>query len=55
MDLKELEAISDPITNENFILRNGPRSILATFDSFKNKVIRIDKHTAYRISPRNTE
>ena len=55
VDGGEIKCVIDPMANENFILRNGQKSILATFDPFDNKVVRVDKPTAYGIKPRNAE
>ena len=55
VDGGEINCVTDPMANENFILRNGQKSILATFDPFDNKVVRVDKPTAYGIMPRNAE
>ena len=55
VDGGEINCVIDPMANENFILRNGQKSILATFDPFNNKVVRVDKPTAYGIKPRNAE
>ena len=44
-----------PNPNENFILRNGQKSILASFDPFDKKIVQIDKPNAYGIMPRNAE
>ncbi|MBT4370741.1 MAG: PhoH family protein [Candidatus Marinimicrobia bacterium] len=55
VDGGEINCVIDPMANENFILRNGQKSILATFDPFDNKVVRVDKPTAYGIKPRNAE
>ena len=55
IDGGEINCVIDPMANENFILRNGQKSILATFDPFDNKVVRVDKPTAYGIMPRNAE
>ena len=55
VDGGEINCVIDPMANENFILRNGQKSILATFDPFDNKVVRVDKPTAYGIMPRNAE
>ena len=55
VDGGEINCVVDPMANENFILRNGQKSILATFDPFDNKVVRVDKPTAYGIKPRNAE
>ena len=55
VDGGEINCVTDPMANEIFILRNGQKSILATFDPFDNKVVRVDKPTAYGIKPRNAE
>ncbi len=55
IDPKQIKSISEPLPNENFILRNGQNSILATFDPFEKKIIQIKKQTAYGINPRNAE
>ena len=55
MLVEDLESIKQPTANENFILRNGQKSILATFDPFEKKIIRIDRPMAYGIIPRNAE
>jgi PhoH-like ATPase len=43
------------VPNEYLILRNGKKSALATYDSDHALVRRVDKLTAYGISPRNAE
>ena len=55
IDGGEIDCVIDPMANENFILRNGQKSILARFDPFDNKVVRVDKPSAYGIKPRNAE
>ena len=55
VDGGEIDCVIDPMANENFILRNGQKSILARFDPFDNKVVRVDKPKAYGIKPRNAE
>ncbi len=55
VDGGEINCVTDPMANENFILRNGQKSILARFDPFDNKVVRVDMPTAYGIKPRNAE
>ena len=55
IDGGEIKCVIDPMANENFILRNGQKSILATFDPFDNKVVRVDKPSSYGIKPRNAE
>ncbi len=46
---KELEP------NEYLILRNPRRSALAVFDSYSQKIKRVDKNQVYGITPRNAE
>ena len=53
--IDQLQSIKNPLPNENFILRNGEKSILVTFDPFKEKIVQIDTQTAYGIIPRNAE
>ena len=45
----------DPKPNENFILRNGSKSALATYRSDIDSYIRVEKSKCYGISPRNAE
>jgi len=54
-DINQLKSISSPLPNENYILRNGQKSVLATFDPFEEKIIQITNQTAYGINPRNAE
>ena len=55
IDVAGLDSVTNPIANENFILRNGQKSILAAYDPFESKIVRVDKPTAYGIEPRNAE
>ncbi len=50
-----LPDITEPIANENFILRSGTRSFLATYNSQEKKFVRIDRVSASGIQPRNAE
>lgn len=50
-----LSQIDEPIANENFILRNGSKSALATYHSPNQTYSRVEKQKAYGISPRNSE
>ena len=50
-----LPNLTDPLANENFIFRNDQKSVLATYDPFEKKIIRVNKTEAYGISPRNAE
>jgi PhoH-like ATPase len=47
--------ITDPVANENFIIRNGSRSVLATYLAAEPAFVRVEKITAYGIKPRNAE
>ena len=47
--------VISPIANENFILRSGSRSVLATYDATNRLLHRIDKLGASGIMPRNAE
>ena len=42
VDIEDLDAVIDPQANENFILRNGQKSILAAFDPFDEKIVQIN-------------
>ena len=55
VEIEGVTAIKAPLANENFILRNGQKSVLAAYDPFENKIVRVDKPTAYGIIPRNAE
>ncbi len=55
VDCNFLPEIKNPTANENFILRNGKKSLLAIFDPFENKIIRINPQKAYDIIPKNAE
>jgi len=50
-----LDFISKPIANENFVLRNGSKSVLATYNPTEKAFIRIDKVSASWVNPRNSE
>lgn len=52
---REVGIVEKPMPNENFILRNGSRSALASYRASDEAYVRIRKHTAYGISPRNAE
>ena len=55
IESSKLPEVTSPIPNENFVLRNGTKSALATYNSFDDQFIRIDKTPAYGIVPRNSE
>lgn len=50
-----LPEIEDPVANENFILRSGAKSVLATFNAGDEVFKRHEKITCYGIKPRNAE
>ena len=55
VEIDQLNSIKHPSPNESFILRNGTKSILVTFDAFKNKIVQLNTQDAYGIVPRNAE
>ena len=55
IESSQLPEVTSPIPNENFVLRNGTKSALATYNSFDDQFIRVDKTPAYGIVPRNSE
>ena len=55
VNIEDLDAVIDPQANENFILRNGQKSILAAFDPFDEKIVQINNPIAYGIKPKNAE
>ena len=50
-----LPMVEQPIANENFILRNGSKSVLATYHATEKKYSRIEKISAAGVTPRNAE
>ena len=52
---EDLPEVADPVANENFILRNGSKSALATFLPEGRVFRRVEKAQAFGISPRNAE
>jgi len=50
-----VECVTNPLPNENFILRNGSKSVLATYRAPERQLVRVEKVTTYGISPRNAE
>lgn len=47
--------VDGPRPNENFVLRNGSKSVLATYRSGDQTFGRVEKQSAYSIHPRNAE
>ncbi len=50
-----LDLIEAPVNNENFILRNGTRSVLATYHAADSTYLRIARTACFGIRPRNAE
>ena len=50
-----LDVVTQPVANENFILRNGSKSVLATYHPHQKEFVRVEKVSASGISPRNAE
>lgn len=55
VDRNHADQIDVPVANENFILRNGSKSALATYHAQTEQFQRVEKHSAYGITPRNSE
>ena len=55
IDLTAFPRITKPKANENFIIRNGTKSALATYNAIDDKILRVEKMPAYGILPRNAE
>jgi PhoH-like ATPase len=51
----EVACVADPVPNENFILRTGSKSVLATYRATDKAFVRVEKTNTYGISPRNAE
>jgi PhoH-like ATPase len=47
--------VTGPLANENFVFRNGSKSVLATYRAFDKTFSRVEKVSAYGIKPRNAE
>jgi PhoH-like ATPase len=55
VSVDSLQQITDPVANENFVIRNGSKSVLATYSAADRTLRRIEKHSAFGILPRNAE
>ncbi len=53
--LEDFPEVCDPVANENFVLRNGSKSVLATYNQEEQILRRIEKFSPYGIKPRNAE
>lgn len=52
---ESVDFVAQPLANENFILRNGSKSVLTTYRASDRSFVRVEKHAAYGIKPRNAE
>ena len=55
VDEEHVTSIESPVANENFIFRNGSRSVLLTYCGRDKTFQRTKKVSAYGIQPRNAE
>jgi len=55
VDIADVPNLTDPIANENYILKNGSRSALATRRGTDRFLTRVTKPTAFGITARNSE
>lgn len=53
--LSQVPQVAAPVANENFILRNGSKSVLATYKAADQTLHRVEKTPTYGIMPRNAE
>lgn len=53
--LSQVPQVTEPVANENFILRNGSKSVLATYKAADQTLHRVEKTPTYGIMPRNSE
>lgn len=51
----DLREIASPVANENFVIRNGSKSVLATYRAPESEFLRVERIKAYGVSPRNAE
>jgi PhoH-like ATPase len=55
VDASALESDAALVPNEYFILRNRQQSVLITYSAARKKLVRVDRPSAYGITPRNAE
>tara|TARA_X000001036_G_scaffold439849_1_gene492683 strand:- start:1675 stop:3006 length:1332 start_codon:yes stop_codon:yes gene_type:complete len=55
IESNNFDIIDKPLSNENYILKNGIKSALATYDPFNKGFKVINKISAFGITPRNAE
>ena len=52
---EEFAFVEAPRANENFVLRNGSKSVLATYRRHDRSFVRVERQACYGITPRNAE
>ncbi len=52
---EKLPLVVEPKANENFILRNGSKSVLVAYRTGSHAFVKVNKVSAYGIKPRNAE
>ncbi len=52
---ENLPMVAEPKANENFILRNGSKSVLVAYRPASRAFVKVNKVSAYGIKPRNAE
>ena len=55
MDAGEWPLLHSPVPNEYLVLRNGTQSALARYNPLRRTIQRVERQTAYGITPRNAE
>ena len=55
MPLANVPWVQSPMANESFVLRNGSKSVLATYRAGAQSLVRVEKVSAYGVKPRNAE
>lgn len=53
--IDQVPEIESPVANENFVIRNGSKSVLATYHASDRTLRRVEKAKCYGITPRNSE
>ncbi len=53
--IEQVPELESPIANENFVIRNGSKSVLATYHAGDRLLHRVEKAKCYGITPRNAE
>ena len=51
----QIPTLENMVANENFILRNGQKSVLVTYNETENVIVRVNKTPAFGITPRNAK